>query len=170
MDAVVQERPFMDSGSVTSLYAEAWAWLEDDWRRVEESLGDQVARFFGKRILITGAAGFLGFAFLHFFSSLNSRQVEYNRVRLVAADNFLRGRPRWLTALAAVNSDIRVVRQDITQQWPEPQTRFDFIVHGASVASPKFYRQYPLETLDTNIIGLRHMLELARRSESESIL
>ena len=109
----------MDSDSVTSLYAEARAWLAEDWRRVEESLGDQVARFFGKRILITGAAGFLGFGFLHFFSYLNTKQVERNRVRLVAADNFLRGRPRWLTELAAVNPDMRVVRQDITQPWPE---------------------------------------------------
>jgi dTDP-glucose 4,6-dehydratase/UDP-glucuronate decarboxylase len=166
----MQERHFMDSDAITSLYAEARTWLEEDWRRVEESLGDQVARFFGKCILITGAAGFLGFAFLHFFSSLNTRQGERNRVRLVAADNFLRGRPRWLMALVAVNPDIRVVRQDITQQWPESQDRFDFIVHGASIASPKFYRQYPLETLDTNIGGLRHMLELARRSKSESVL
>jgi nucleoside-diphosphate-sugar epimerase len=162
--------PLMDSDSVTSLYAEAYAWLEADWLRVEESLGDKVARFFGKRILITGAAGFLGFGFLHFFSYLNTKHVERNRIRLVAADNFLRGCPRWLTGLAAVNSDMIVVRQDITQLWPESPSRFDFIVHCASVASPKFYRHYPLETLDTNISGLRHMLDLARRSESESVL
>lgn len=166
----MQERPLMDADSVTSLYAEANVWLEEDWRRVEESLGDKVARLFGKRILITGAAGFLGFGFLHFFAYLNTKQVERNRVWLVAADNFLRGCPRWLTELAMVNPNMRLVRQDITQPWPEFQSRFDFIVHCASVASPKFYRQYPLETLDTNISGLRHMLDLARRSESESIL
>jgi UDP-glucuronate decarboxylase len=162
--------PLTDSDAVTSLYSEAQVWCAEDWRRIEESLGDKVARFFGKRILITGAAGFLGFGFLHFFSYLNTKHVERNRIRLVAADNFLRGCPRWLTGLAAVNFDMTVVRQDITQPWPESQSRFDFIVHCASVASPKFYRQYPLETLDTNISGLRHMLDLARRSESESVL
>lgn len=160
----------MDFDRVTSLYAEAHAWLAEDWRRVEESLGDKVTRLFGKRILITGAAGFLGFGFLHFFSYLNTKQAERNHVGLVAADNFLRGYPRWLTELAAVHPHMRLVRHDITQPWPESQSQFDFIVHCASVASPKFYRQYPLETLDTNIGGLRHMLELARRSESESLL
>jgi dTDP-glucose 4,6-dehydratase/UDP-glucuronate decarboxylase len=160
----------MDFDCAISLYAEAHAWLAEDWRRVEESLGDKVARLFGKRILITGAAGFLGFGFLHFFSYLNTKQAECNHVGLVAADNFLRGCPSWLTELAAVNPHMRLVRHDITQPWPESQSQFDFIVHCASVASPKFYRQYPLETLDTNIGGLRHMLELARRSESESIL
>jgi dTDP-glucose 4,6-dehydratase/UDP-glucuronate decarboxylase len=49
-------------------------------------------------------------------------------------------------------------------------SHFDFIIHGASIASPKVYRQYPLETLDTNISGLRHMLELAKSHKSESIL
>jgi UDP-glucuronate decarboxylase len=164
------ERPFMGCDSVTSLYLEARAWLEEDWVRVEESLGDKGARFFGKHILITGAAGFLGFAFLHFFSYLNGKQLERNRVRLSAADNFLLGHPRWLTELAASDADVRVVVHDIAQPWPESQVRFDFILHCASVASPKFYRRYPLETLDTNISGLRHMLELARRSGSESLL
>jgi UDP-glucuronate decarboxylase len=160
----------MDSDSVTSLYWEARAWSAEDWKRVEESLGDNVARFFGKHILVTGAAGFLGFGFLHFFSYLNTKQIERHRVRLIAADKFPRGRPRWLTELAAVNPDMSVVRRDITQPWPESQSHFDFIVHCASVASPKFYRQYPLETLDTNVSGLRHMLDLARRSGSESVL
>jgi UDP-glucuronate decarboxylase len=162
--------PLMDSDSVTSLYLEARAWCAEDWRRIEESLGDQVARFFGKHILITGAAGFLGFGFLHFFSYLNTKHLGCNRVRVIAADNFLRGRPGWLTELAAVTPDMRVVRRDITRPWPESQSHFDFIIHCASVASPRFYRRYPLETLDTNVSGLRHMLDLARRSESESVL
>ena len=160
----------MDADAATLLYGEARTWLAEDWRRVEASLGDHIARFSGKRMLITGAAGFLGFGFLHFFSYLNSRQVERNRIRLVAADNFLRGRPRWLAALAAVTPDLHVIGHDVTQPWPASQDRFDFIIHGASVASPTFYRQYPLETLETNIGGLRHMLDLARRGESESVL
>jgi nucleoside-diphosphate-sugar epimerase len=38
------------------------------------------------------------------------------------------------------------------------------------VASPTFYRQYPLETIDANVSGLRHMLDLARRGECQSLL
>jgi dTDP-glucose 4,6-dehydratase/UDP-glucuronate decarboxylase len=38
------------------------------------------------------------------------------------------------------------------------------------VASPTFYRRYPLETLDANVLGLRHMLDLAHRTRCESLL
>lgn len=34
----------------------------------------------------------------------------------------------------------------------------DLIIHAASIASPMFYRTYPIETLDANIWGLRSCL------------
>ena len=35
----------------------------------------------------------------------------------------------------------------------------DYIIHMASIASPTFYRQYPIETLDANIWGLRALFD-----------
>ena len=34
-----------------------------------------------------------------------------------------------------------------------------YVIHAASIASPMFYRQYPLETLDANVWGLRRLLD-----------
>ena len=155
----------------TSLFAQAQAWLDEDWARMEKTLGPRLEAFRGKHILVTGAAGFLGFGFLHFFSYLNRNLLKTGRLSIVAADNYIRGCPRWLTELVAASPDIQLLRQDITKPWTGPAgDRFDFIIHGASIASPKVYRQYPLETLDTNISGLRHMLELAKSHRAESIL
>jgi UDP-glucuronate decarboxylase len=39
---------------------------------------------------------------------------------------------------------------------------FDYIVHAASIASPTFYRKYPLETIETNVLGLKNLLELGK--------
>ena len=36
----------------------------------------------------------------------------------------------------------------------------DHIYHMASIASPVFYRRYPIETMDANIWGLRRVLDL----------
>ena len=157
--------------SDTSLFAQAQGWLDEDWARMEKTLGPRLEAFRGKHILVTGAAGFLGFGYLHFFAYLNRTLLKNGRLSIVAADNYIRGCPRWLTELVATSPDIQLVRQDITKPWAQSTgSRFDYIIHGASIASPKVYRQYPLETLDTNISGLRHMLELAKSHRSESIL
>jgi dTDP-glucose 4,6-dehydratase/UDP-glucuronate decarboxylase len=39
----------------------------------------------------------------------------------------------------------------------------EWIIHGACIASPSRYRQAPLETIDVNVNGTRHMLDYARR-------
>ena len=46
----------------TSLFAQAQAWLDEDWARMEKTLGPRLEAFRGKHILVTGAAGFLGLA------------------------------------------------------------------------------------------------------------
>ncbi len=41
----------------------------------------------------------------------------------------------------------------------------DWIIHAASIASPIYYRKYPIETMDANVNGLRRLLDhCARRS------
>ena len=39
---------------------------------------------------------------------------------------------------------------------------FEYIIHAAGIASPTYYRQFPIETMDANINGLRHLLDYAR--------
>jgi len=43
---------------------------------------------------------------------------------------------------------------------------FQFIVHGGSIASPVFYKKYPIETMDANVNGLRNLLDYALRQKS----
>lgn len=159
-------------GASVDLARVAHEWLREDWKRVEVALGVQADAFLGRTVLVTGAAGFLGFGFLHFFAYLNGRRDSYRSqpIRVVAVDNYLRGEPRWIVELAASDSNLRLKRADITTPWQDDDKQYDFIIHGASVASPTFYRQYPLETLDANVQGLRHMLDLARSSRSSSML
>jgi len=156
---------------VSTLYAEAQSWLSQDWQRVERDLGPKTASLYGSRVLITGAAGFLGFNFLHFFSYLNKKNSgNQSAINVVAVDNYLRGKSRWIVELAQGDPNIELRTHDITQPWPRDDTKYDFIVHGASVASPTFYRQFPLETLDANVGGLRNMLDLARLASVKSMV
>lgn len=156
---------------MSTLHAEARTWLSQDWERVEHDLGSKAASLYGSRVLLTGAAGFLGFNFLHFLSYLNKRKSgERSAIQVVAVDNYLRGKSRWIKELAQDDPDILLRTHDITRPWPIDDARYDFIIHGASVASPTFYRQYPLETLDANVAGLRNMLDLARLASVKSMV
>lgn len=151
----------------------AQAWLDEDWEMVSSLLGAKLEHLFGSRILLTGAAGFLGFNFLNYFSYINRTKAlgrRQRRLRVVAVDNFLRGYPRWLANLAHNDPSIEIQSRDIVAPLTGRTTKYDYIIHAASVASPTYYRKYPLQTLDANVTGLRNMLNLAHRTHASSML
>ncbi len=138
-----------------------------DAREVLGNLGEKAARFAGKRVLLTGGAGFLGAQFVHFFLALNDSGALAAPCELVVWDNFSRGLPDWLAALDG-RADLRVEKRDITE--PNDPGAVHFIIHAASIASPIFYRLHPIATMDANVTGLRLLLDHAVRQPVESFL
>lgn len=138
-----------------------------DAEEVIARLGALSERFAGRRILLTGAAGFLGTQFVHYFLRLNDAGVLSAPCHLVALDNYLRGLPDWLDELKH-RRDLTVGQVDIvaTRDFGE----HDFVIHAASIASPTFYRQFPIETMDANVSGLRNLLDHALQRKPEGLL
>src|SRR5262249_4871116 len=113
-------------------------------------LAAHAERFAGKRLLLTAAAGFLGAQLPHVFARISDARRS-RALRSTACASFARGRPSWLGALAA-RAAIEIVSADVA---PMPLAqRFDYIIHAASIASPAFYRRFPVETIDANVVGL----------------
>ncbi|MDC3171600.1 NAD-dependent epimerase/dehydratase family protein [Pelagibacteraceae bacterium] len=110
-----------------------------------------------KNILITGGAGFLGFYFVKSIVHWNSKNFK-NKINLTVSDNFVRGTPQWLKELSEIN-EVTLVEHDVTKPIPANINSIDYIIHAASIASPIYYRKYPIQTMDANVVGLRNLLD-----------
>jgi nucleoside-diphosphate-sugar epimerase len=120
--------------------------------------GAELGQMSGKRLMIAGGAGFLGYYLVQGALHWNRVNADKASIRVLVLDNFIRGVPAWLTALAA-DKNLATMKHDITNALPATLGDLDYIIHAASIASPIYYRKYPIETMDANINGLRFMLD-----------
>ena len=118
-------------------------------------------RFSDATVVVTGCAGFLGFYFLHYLV-LYANRLGLKRV--IGLDTFLLRRPKWVEELRSAHPDtLKIYQWDVaSNSLADIEGAVDarFVIHMASIASPTFYRQYPVETIDGNIAGLRNLLGL----------
>ena len=133
--------------------------VQQDMQRIYNALtAVERLKFNNSTVLLTGGAGFLGYYFITFFTTY---QKELNIKKIICLDNFQMGYPKWLQALNGEGKvelhKFNIIADDIASV-PDAQEA-DLIYHMASIASPLFYRKYPIETLDANIWGLRKLLD-----------
>jgi nucleoside-diphosphate-sugar epimerase len=132
--------------------------LQRDLDYICGNLRDEFGRMAGKSLLITGGAGFLGYYLVKAALHFNATAGRSQPIRVTVWDSFIRGRPAWLAALEGT-PHLHVAQRDLIEPLPQPMPEFEWIIHAAGIASPPFYRKYPLKTIDANINGLRNLLE-----------
>ncbi len=111
------------------------------------------------RILITGAAGFLG-------SHLCDRFRREGH-SVVAIDNYITGTPENLAHL--LGDGFELVQHDVTEYVHVPGV-LDGILHFASPASPTDYLELPIQTLKVGSLGTHNALGLAKAKEARFLL
>jgi nucleoside-diphosphate-sugar epimerase len=57
----------------------------------------------------------------------------------------------------------------MTHPLPPDIGSFEYIMHAASIASPTYYRQHPIQTMDANVNGLRNLLDYFRRRKQRGL-
>ncbi|MHA3980934.1 NAD-dependent epimerase/dehydratase family protein [Halovulum sp. GXIMD14794] len=133
--------------------------IEADLDHICRNLSDEFPDLSGKRLLIVGGGGFLGYYLVQSVLHWN-RTSGQTPCDVTVWDNYIRGVPEWLTALDG-DPNLTLQKHDITHPLPDGMGDFDYIIHAASIASPTYYRRYPIETMDANVDGLRRLLDYA---------
>ncbi|WP_353480642.1 UDP-glucuronic acid decarboxylase family protein [Haliscomenobacter sp.] len=113
-----------------------------------------------KRILITGAAGFLG-------SHLSDRFIKEG-YQVIGMDNLLTGNIQNIEHLFPLK-EFEYYHHDITKFVHVPG-KIDYILHFASPASPIDYLKMPIQTLKVGALGTHNLLGLAREKNARILV
>ncbi|MCL6293410.1 UDP-glucuronic acid decarboxylase family protein [Jejuia spongiicola] len=113
-----------------------------------------------KKVLITGAAGFLG-------SHLCDRFI-YEGYKVIGMDNFITGDKKNLHHLEP-NPNFEFIEHDVTQ-FVKIEGKLDYILHFASPASPIDYLKIPIQTLKVGSLGTHNLLGLAKAKNARILI
>jgi dTDP-glucose 4,6-dehydratase len=117
------------------------------------------------RILLTGAAGFLG-------SHLTERLIIEGH-QVIGMDNFITGNQENLAHLAG-NKNFSFIHHDVSNFIFVPG-EIDYVLHFASPASPNpasplGYPNLPIQTLKAGALGTHNSLGVARAYQAKFLL
>src|SRR5574343_1409289 len=113
-----------------------------------------------KRILITGAAGFLG-------SHLCERFIK-DGYHVIGMDNLITGRLKNIEHLFKLEN-FEFYNHDVSK-FIHVAGNLDYILHFASPASPIDYLKIPIQTLKVGSLGIHNCLGLARVKKARVLI
>ncbi|MCX5700267.1 MAG: SDR family oxidoreductase [Candidatus Omnitrophica bacterium] len=113
-----------------------------------------------KRVVVTGGAGFIG-------SHLCARLLSEN-YGVICVDSFMTGSLDNIKGLKK-NNNFSLIIHNVSQNINIPG-KVDYVLHCASLASPKDYLDFPIQTLKVGSLGTHNALGLAKEKRAVFML
>ncbi|MCH5197662.1 MAG: NAD(P)-dependent oxidoreductase [Oscillospiraceae bacterium] len=140
-------------------------WISD----LDETLGSLpiLSELEGRSVMITGAAGLVCSAVVDLLMRYN--ETHTGKIHILAAG-------RWLSEMTdrfgdRVNDgNFTFVPYDASKTDNELSLPCDYIIHGASNAFPGMIVKEPVETMLSNFLGIKYLLDYAKSSGVRRVL
>jgi nucleoside-diphosphate-sugar epimerase len=135
---------------------------------ISDVMGNEnVRKFSGKTILITGGSGFLGTFYKLFLLNANNKGLIDPVCKVISVDNYVKGTTTINDEI--IDTNLTIFNHDLTVPLGVKlgNLPIDYIINCAGNAAPKNYEMYPLETMEISTIGTKNLLELAMYKKSK---
>ncbi len=120
-----------------------------------------------KTILITGGNGFLASYVIKSLLTANN-YYNLNTKIICIARNSRSSMSRIKTLIK--NSNLKIIYHNLQNPLPKKFPKSNIIIHSASQASPKYFKNSPISTLAPNSVGTYYLLEYAVKCKAEKFL
>lgn len=149
-------------------------YRSNQWKKdvlLASEIISELGNLSGKSVMITGAAGLVCSPIVDILFSYNELHPEKDPIQIIAAGRWLEemesrfhenvNRPEFHFVQYDVSKNDNIMPQDMN---------LDYIIHGASNASPDLIVKEPVETILSNVIGIYDLLKLAKEHNTKRLL
>jgi len=129
------------------------------YKKSIHNLSKEILKYDGN-FLITGATGLIGSCIIDVLIEANRNGAHYRIYAMSRSEERIKKR---------FSDDVIPVVHDVEEPI-ESEIKYDYIIHCASNADPKSYANFPVETILTNILGSRNILDYCRKHSNTRML
>ena len=129
------------------------------YKKSIHNLSKEILKYDGS-FLITGATGLIGSCIIDVLIEANRNGAHYRIYAMSRSEERIKKR---------FSDDVIPVVHDVEEPI-ESEIKYDYIIHCASNADPKSYANFPVETILTNILGSRNILDYCRKHSNTRML
>lgn len=141
------------------------AILQEDLEKAA-ALDLQLDDLKGAKVLVTGATGLIGSQIVKYMLCLNRmKNMNITVIAYVRDEN----KAKKIFPYAGENDDLIIAKGDINAKIVY-DGEVDYIVHGASATSSKYFVSHPVETIHTAIDGTTNVLSFAKEKNLKGMV